>query len=447
MKGYFLSSYNRFFRLVEWGRARLTPAGRMVVAMTGLSGVVGIDTHLSLAYQIFAFSVALLCLSMIHGLLFRARFHGERRLPPMGTVGMPLRYRVRITAGPRGLPGGLALREQLPDPRPDRETFLATPEPGEARRNFFDRFTGYYRWDWLTHRRRYGRPPLHRLPQIAPGATETVPMTLTPQRRGRMVLSGLTLLRTDPLGLFRGAVAVAQPQAVVILPRRYPLPDFRMPGERRYHAGGVALTSSVGEAGEFISLRDYRPGDPLRRIHWRSWARTGRPVVKEYQEEFFVRHALVLDTFTESAESDAFEAAVSVAASFACTVQTQESLLDLLFVGTEAVCVTTGRGLGDTDHILAMLAEVRPSRKRTFDHLTGMVVGRSAILSGCICVLLGWNNARRELVGRLRQMGTPVRVLVVAAAAEELDPGPMADRPGDFHGIHPQRVAEGLARL
>ena len=46
------------------------------------------------------------------------------------------------------------------------------------------------------------------------------------------------------------------------------------------------------------SLRDYRPGDPLQRVHWKSFARTGRPVVKEYQDEFFERHALVLDTGT-----------------------------------------------------------------------------------------------------------------------------------------------------
>ena len=88
----------------------------------------------------------------------------------------------------------------------------------------------------------------------------------------------------------------------------------------------------MGDSEEFVALRDYRPGDPLKRIHWRTWARIGRPVVREYQDEFFVRHALVFDTFL-SAPTPAFEEAVSVAASFACTVGTQESLLDLLFVG------------------------------------------------------------------------------------------------------------------
>ena len=82
-----------------------------------------------------------------------------------------------------------------------------------------------------------------------------------------------------------------------------------------------------------MALRDYRPGDPPRHIHWRSWAKMGRPIVKEFEDEFFVRHALILDTFCEAPEADRFEESVSVAASFACSLQTQDSLLDLLFVG------------------------------------------------------------------------------------------------------------------
>ena len=55
-----------------------------------------------------------------------------------------------------------------------------------------------------------------------------------------------------------------------------------------------------------MSLRDYRPGDPLQRIHWKSFARTGDPVVREYQDEFFERHALILDTFCTRAGAPAF---------------------------------------------------------------------------------------------------------------------------------------------
>ena len=137
--------------------------------------------------------------------------------------------------------------------------------------------------------------------------------------------------------MFRAFVKVPLPQTVLILPKRYPLPPIALPGAMKYQEGGVALASNIGRSEEFVSLREYRRGDPLRHIHWRSWAKAGKPIVKEFEDEFFVRHALVLDTFTDDPHSEAFEEAVSVAASFACTVLTQESLLDLLFVGTAGV--------------------------------------------------------------------------------------------------------------
>src|SRR3970282_2553914 len=109
---------------------------------------------------------------------------------------------------------------------------------------------------------------------------------------------------------------------VVALPRRYRLPRLVLPGRRKHQPGGVALATSVGASEEFLALREYRPGDPLQHIHWKSFARTGRPIVKEFQDEFFERHALVLDTFSHAGGEAAFEEAVSIAASVLYTLAT-----------------------------------------------------------------------------------------------------------------------------
>src|SRR5262249_57623079 len=103
----------------------------------------------------------------------------------------------------------------------------------------------------------------------------------------------------------------------------------------------------------------------MRRIHWKSFARLGRPVVKEYLDEFFVRHALVLDTFTSYPGDPIFEEAVSVAASIAISMRTQESLLDLMFVGPEAYCFTAGRGVAPPHPPLAGRAGGAPPPRHT----------------------------------------------------------------------------------
>src|SRR5690606_34015254 len=106
-----------------------------------------------------------------------------------------------------------------------------------------------------------------------------------------------------PFGVFRSLRKLALPQSLLILAKRYPIPPFELPGTTKYQQGGVSMASSVGESEEFVSLREYRPGDPLRHIHWKSYAKIGKPIVKEFQDEFFVRHALILDTFSPLAHS------------------------------------------------------------------------------------------------------------------------------------------------
>jgi uncharacterized protein (DUF58 family) len=284
------------------------------------------------------------------------------------------------------------------------------------------------------------------VPPLPPGQCLEVALELMPLRRGIVRFDGITLARPDPLGLFRALRRVPLPQSVLILPKRYWIPPLALPGAMKYQPGGVAMASNIGRSDEFVSLRDYRRGDPLRQIHWRSWAKAGKPIVKEVEDEFFVRHALILDTFTDRPHSDEFEEAVSVAASFACTVLTQESLLDLLFVGSQAYCFTAGRGLAHADQMLEILASAQPIQE-PFDTLDNLVINHVDAVSGCICVLLSWDEQRQRLVRKLKALGLPVLVMVISPIGKTipLEPGPMRDDPARLHLLEIGRIEEQLA--
>jgi uncharacterized protein (DUF58 family) len=430
----------------QWLARRFTRAGYLALGGVLAASVVGLDTNRTLAYQAFAFLVALLAGALLASLTFRGRFSVRRAVPRFGTAGERLTYRLIVRNEGRGAQDGLTLLEDTEDPRPSLAEFLAAREPGEERRNWFDRTVGYPRWMWLIERRRGATLAERPVPALLPGGEAEVRVEALPLRRGRLRLVGVTLARTDPFGLFRGFVRVPAPQSLLILPKRYPVPDLDLPGTRKYQRGGVALAASVGDSEEFASLRDYRPGDPLRRIHWRSWARAGKPIVKEYQDEFFVRHALVLDTFGRPGSPEVFEEAVSVAASFAVAIPSQDSLLDLMFVGPEAYCFTAGRGLAHADRMLEVLAGVEPCSGRPFAALRNAVLERHGELSGAIMVLLEWDAERRAFVEALRGAGVPTLTLVIAAAD-----APAAEGVGDPtlgpHRLVVGRIAEGLARL
>jgi uncharacterized protein (DUF58 family) len=235
----------------------------------------------------------------------------------------------------------------------------------------------------------------------------------------------------------------------LILPKRYPIPNIALPGAMRYQEGGVALAANVGSSEEFVSLRDYRHGDPLRHIHWRSWAKTGKPIVKEYEDEFFVRHALVLDTFDDEPNSEVLEEAVSVAASFACTILTQESLLDLLFVGNQSYCFTAGRGLAHADQMLEILASVKNCADKPFVTLENLVLNHIGAVSGCICVLQRWDDARRKFIEKLKTLGIPLLVLIVVPVGGGISGagGALVDAEGTLHVLEVGKISEGLAKL
>jgi uncharacterized protein (DUF58 family) len=423
-------------------RERLTQAGWLALGAGAAAAIVGVDTTQAMSFQAFTFLAALLGIALVAAPLFRARVAVRRELPRYATAGERLEYPVTIeNRGPRALVGVTAV-EALRDPRPTYDAWREAREPGEARRNAFDRRAGYFRWRWLIERRTPRPPQEVPLSALGPGRAATVKLALEPRRRGRLELAGLTLARTDPLGLIRGLVRADAPGHVTVLPRRYRLPPLALPGVRRYQQGGVALATSIGESEEFVGLRDYRPGDPLQRVHWKSFARTGRPIVKEHQDEFFERHALVLDTSTARGEDAAFEEAVAVAASFVYAIDTQECLLDLLFVGREVHAYTTGRGQLRAEHLLEVLAGLAPSRPEAFEALANRVRAHQPRLTSCIVVLLDWDAPRRAFVEALRGSGLEVRALLVCAR----DAAP-AEPPAGVLVLHPGEVAAGLARL
>ncbi|MGE0875479.1 MAG: DUF58 domain-containing protein [Burkholderiales bacterium] len=424
----------------RWARERLTPAGWVALAAGGTAAVAGVDTHQTVTYRAFAFLACLLLVAWLASLAFRARVRVSRELPQYVTAGEPFSYRVDVVnTGARPV-AGATLVERLADPRPGYREWLATREPGEERRNWFDRKAGYFRWRWYIERQLPEAPAEVPLPPLPPGRSESLKLTLLPRRRGRLSLAGFTLGRVDPLGLVKGLARVTAPAKVIALPKRYRLPPLALPGKRKFQQGGVTLAASVGEAEEFLALRDYRPGDPLQRVHWKSFARVGVPVVKEYQDEFFERHALVLDTARTQGEDAVFEDAVALAASFVYTIDTLECLLDLLFVGGEVRSYTAGRGQLHASHMLEILAGIAPSRADEFDALARAVLAQRGALSSVILVLVQWDDARRKLLEALSGSGMEVRALLVC------DHKP-AELPPRVLALHPGRIEAGLARL
>lgn len=418
-------NFQRVHRAGTGFRRRLGAFGQLALFMALLAGVFGFDTRGSAAYQLFSLLIALFGVGWLWNGAGRRVFPAivaERRLPRHATVGEPLHYTLNLAHGGSHTQRGLRVLDQLDGESPDWAEFAAAHDPDEVRRNPFDRYVGYYKWEKLVRAKRGASLAEQAVPDIPARQTVAIPLTLVPRRRGRLRFAGLCLYRPDPFGLWRTPHCVALPQSCCVLPKRYPVSPLPTGGGRVYQRGGVALANAVGESEEFMALREYRPGDPLRAVHWRSSAKFGRWVVKEFQDEYFTRRALVLDTFCAPERAADFEAAVSVAASLAVAEPGRDALLDLMFVEGEAHCFTAGRGVAQTAALLEVLAGVQPSRRADFAVLARNVLSRAGRLSSVACVLLDDDPPRRRFCEHLAGLGLTVAVLLVREQGPESAP-------------------------
>lgn len=152
------------------------------------------------------------------------------------------------------------------------------------------------------------------VPLLRAGAEHREKITITAAKRGIITVGPLTIGRGDPIGILRRDSTWPGVQTIYVHPLTAAIPSVSA-GLMRDIEG--AVTKKIVDSDlAFHAIRDYVPGDARRHVHWRSTAKTGAMMVRQYEETRRSRIAVVLDLTRGEYGSDAeFELAVSVAAS------------------------------------------------------------------------------------------------------------------------------------
>ncbi len=206
------------------------------------------------------------------------------------------------------------------------------------------------------------RPLSVEVPVLAPGQEHEVHYALPTTRRGRIPVGPLRLHRTDPLGLSRRVIGYGEADTLTVRPRICLLPV--LPSGTAHHLEGPTSDTADDGSLTFHALREYVLGDDLRRVHWRSTARTGTLMVRQMVDVSLPHTTLVLDTRPAAYRTeDDFELAVDCAASIGYAAARSNFPVDLLSE-TGPVLRTDGSG-NDAEALLDRLALVRRSALRS----------------------------------------------------------------------------------
>lgn len=191
------------------------------------------------------------------------------------------------------------------------------------------------------------------LPRLDPGDERLVTWEATPPRRGVQAFPDIRIVTRFPFGLFTKSMVVEIDATFLVFPHVGPVP----PERRQELAGaGRAAHRRRGRGHDLYNLRDYRPGDDPRLIHWRSSAK--RPdtlVVRELTAESAVDTRLTLEG--TGADAERLERGLSEAASLAAFLLRGGGAVELVAPG---LVVELGRGREQRRRLLSALALYAP---------------------------------------------------------------------------------------
>jgi uncharacterized protein (DUF58 family) len=249
-------------------RLSFTREGRIVVFLSIGVGFAAINTGNNLLYLLLGWILSFIIAS---GVLSEATLKGlvvERRPPPRIYASEPFLMEVVIkNAKTRRASYSIEVEDlQGKTPIDKRCYFLKIPEAKQQRTSYRHTFV----------------------------------------RRGLYTLTGYRLATKFPFALFRKSRDVDAPLEVLVYPARISVPR---PPPRAANRG-EAVADRLGRRGEFHGLRERRAGDDRRDIHWKSSARSGRLLVREYEDELARRLVIGVDNALPDDVRDAVTANV-----------------------------------------------------------------------------------------------------------------------------------------
>ncbi len=283
-----------------------------------------------------------------------------------------------------------------------------------------------------------------------PGTGEAVELAYTFRAaRGCFRWSSIAVVVGDPFLLFSRTLSLPTEQEAVVKPRVRPLPPFTLHPGRTLHSPGVILSGLEGSGTDFWGVREYQPGDPMRRLDWRRAARHPRQLfTREFEREEIADFGIVLDARAQCdvrcGEEHLFDHALEAAASLSEMVLRGGNRAGLVVLGERLRVVLPGYGKVQRDRILRALADARPGLRASRLSMDQVPL-REFSTRAMILVISPWNVAEWTLFARLRARGNeglllspdPIAFRVETAGASAREAA--QDRAG--------RLAARLARL
>ncbi len=249
--------------------------------------------------------------------------------------------------------------------------------------------------------------------------------------RGLHVQSTIRVLVWARFGLSLEEYRFDCTSAVAAMPETEPLPPLALRPRKTHTAVGPVKARVPGPGVEFFGCRAYAPGDDIRRVNWRSFAKHDRPLVNESEDERMTDVIVVLDVrvnaHVRAGAESTFEPSCRAAASLAAHSIRLGNRVGFLMYGETIDWIQPAGGRIHLDKILGAIARARPAKSFAFEDLANLPL--QMLPSGSqVFIVSPVSRAGDALVAaKLRARGCSVLVLYADAVELECSVEPADD--------------------
>lgn len=240
-----------------------------------------------------------------------------------------------------------------------------------------------------------------------------VTYTVRPVVRGRYSIGPLTVRVTDPFGMVELHRPFSEVGHLVVTPAVHRLPPVRLVGE--WSGSGESRPRAIASAGEEdATIRAYRTGDDMRRVHWRATAHHGELMVRREEQPWQSWATVLLDNRTAGHAGEGVDSSLewAVTAAASIGVHLSERGYAVRLATDHGAAVSTAwhdpaSGAGDaTASLLEALAVVAPKREASVGSWPDLLAGANSATGLLIAVIGRLDEQEARLVASLRHGST-----------------------------------------
>lgn len=271
--------------------------------------------------------------------------------------------------------------------------------------------------------------PPHLLANDQPRLGTTLPLTsgrlvqmkLTALRRGSCHVGPIRVRTGDGLGLFSREITVHSRQQITIYPRVHTIDHLQIPLAQPF--GHVRTQERAFEdPSNHAEIRHYVPGDNPRHIHWRTTARMGTLMTRQYELSATTQLILFLDMNheahvdgTAAGGGASAETAVEIAASLAAFALRRKMEAGLICMGQERFAVSPSRGERNFREIMEVLAQAEAQGDMLMEQL---LEAETAHLGHHATLVVITPRLNQRLADRLLRLCVGHRVMLILLDAD-----------------------------